>query len=129
MRTKLGDIFVYRDSTDDVVCQICQQARAVGDFSTGKRWDDCKMDYLKRHVTQKIHLDSVSKLRSQKSGGLHRLLTESAEDREKRKELSKRKTADINEIKILIDNVLLAISMNVSMLSVQDIHDHMAKYA
>lgn len=28
----------------------------------------------------------------------------------------------------MIDNVLLAISMNSSMLSVQDIHDHMAKY-
>jgi hypothetical protein len=36
IRTKLGDIFVYRDSTDDVVCQLCQQARTVGDFSTGK---------------------------------------------------------------------------------------------
>ena len=73
-RTRLDDIFIYRDSTDDVVCQLCQQACAVGlfEFSTGKRWDDWKLDYLKRHLARKIHLDSVSKLRCQKSGGLKR---------------------------------------------------------
>jgi hypothetical protein len=32
------------------------------------------------------------------------------------------------QVKILIDNVILAISMNSSMLSVQEIHDHLAKY-
>ncbi len=32
------------------------------------------------------------------------------------------------QVKILIDNVLLAISMNASMLAVQDIHDHLSKY-
>ena len=31
-------------------------------------------------------------------------------------------------VKVLIDNVVLAIKMNASMLSVQDIHDHVAKY-
>jgi len=79
--TKLGDIFIYREDSDDVVCQICQEACAGGAFTTGKRWDDWKIDYLKRHINQKIHLDSVTKLRYQKSGGLQRLLTESAEDR------------------------------------------------
>ena len=32
------------------------------------------------------------------------------------------------QVKILIDNVLLALSMNASMLSITNIHDHMAKY-
>jgi hypothetical protein len=31
-------------------------------------------------------------------------------------------------IKVLIDNVILAIKINTSMLSIQDIHDHLAKY-
>jgi len=76
--TKLGDIFTYRETSDEVICTICQEARASGAFTTGKRWDDWKIDYLKRHINQKIHLDSVSKLRCQKSGGLQRLLTENA---------------------------------------------------
>ena len=33
-----------------------------------------------------------------------------------------------SQVKILTDNVLLAISMNASMPSVQEIHDHVAKY-
>ena len=84
MKVKLGDIFVYRGGTDDVVCKLCQEAKAVNDFSNGKRWDDWKIDYLKWHMSQKVHLDSVSKLRCQKSGGLLRLLNESADDRNPR---------------------------------------------
>jgi len=37
-------------------------------------WDDWKIDYLKCHINKKIHLDSVTKLRCQKSAGLQRLL-------------------------------------------------------
>ena len=55
-------------------------------------------------------------------------LTESAEKREQRKELLQRKTADSNAVKILTDNVLLAINLNLSMLSVQDLHNRLAKY-
>jgi len=65
--TKLGDIFTYRSKSDDVVCLYCKDAHASGDFATGKRWDDWKIDYLKRHVTQKSHPDSVSTLRLQKN--------------------------------------------------------------
>lgn len=126
--TKLSDIFIYRESSDDVVCQICQEACTGGEFTTGKRWNDWKIDYLKRHINQKIHLDSVTKLRCQKSGGLQRLLNESAEDRVNRKEVSMRRNANADEVKVLIDNVLLAVNMNVSMLSVKDIHDHIGKY-
>jgi hypothetical protein len=31
-------------------------------------------------------------------------------------------------VKVLIDNVILAIKINASMLSAQDIHDHLAEY-
>jgi len=128
VKVKLGDIFVYRGGTDDVVCKLCQEAKAVNDFSNGKRRDDWKIDYLKRHMSHKVHLDSVSKLRCQKSGGLLRLLNESADDRNQRVEFSQRRIAIGDEVKTLIDNVLLAIKINVSMSAVQEIHDHMAKY-
>jgi len=56
-----------------------------------------------------------------------------AEDRANRKEVSLRRNANLDEVKVLIDNypskyVLLAVNMNVSILSVQDIHDHTGKY-
>lgn len=38
----------------------------------------------------------------------------------------KRSTSDL--VKVLIDSVILAIKLNASMLSVQDIHEHIAKY-
>jgi len=77
--TKLGDIFAYCEGSDDVVCQIGHAKKLVqagrgGAFTTGQRWDEWKIDYLKRNIKQKIHLDSVTKLRLQKSGGLQRLL-------------------------------------------------------
>ena len=56
------------------------------------------------------------------------MLTESAVDRDTRREITLRKNANDEQVKILIDNVLLAINMNASVLAVQDIHDHMAKY-
>jgi len=34
---KLGDIFIFIDSTDHVVCKLCKEACGVGDFSIGKR--------------------------------------------------------------------------------------------
>ncbi|KAK0041995.1 E3 SUMO-protein ligase [Biomphalaria pfeifferi] len=56
------------------------------------------------------------------------MLTESKEEREMRKEIAQRQQATPDEVKILIDNVLLAIKINSSMLSVQDIHDNVGKY-
>ena len=72
--TKLGDIFTCREGNDDVVCQICQVACSGDAFATGKRRYDWKIDYLRRRINRKIHLDSVTKLQCQKSGGLQRLL-------------------------------------------------------
>ena len=62
VKVKLGDIFTYCEGTDNVICKLCLEAKAVNDFSNEKCWDEWKIDYLKRHITQKVHLDSVSKL-------------------------------------------------------------------
>jgi hypothetical protein len=45
----------------------------------------------------------VSKLQCQKSGGLHKLLTENTDDREKRKELSQQMNVDV-KIKIIFSH-------------------------
>ena len=41
---------------------------------------------------------------------------------------AQRKNACVDEVKILIDNVLLATKINASMFSVQHIHDHTEMY-
>ncbi|XP_070611776.1 zinc finger protein 862-like [Erythrolamprus reginae] len=69
-------------------------------------------------------MDSVTKRRCQKSGVLRTLLTESAESK---KEVSLRTNANADEVKVLIDNVLLALKIDASILSVKDIHDHIGK--
>lgn len=84
---------------------------------------------MKRHVIQKIHSDSIAKLRRIQAGaGISCLLTESEDYRQMRMEVNDRQRSTGEQVKILIDNVLLGLSMNASMLSVMDIHDHMAKY-
>ena len=62
----LKEVFRYRANSDDVTCDrpICAKANAHGDFTTGKGWDEWKLDYLKRHLTHKTHVDSVTKLRN-----------------------------------------------------------------
>lgn len=127
---ELSQIFSFSEDEGGVVtCKFCAEAKASGDFATGKTWDVWKLDYLKRHITQKIHLDSLAKLRRTKAGtGINFLLTESDDVRQKRIEVNDRQRSKGEQVKILIDNVLLATSMNASMLSVVDIHNHMAKY-
>lgn len=52
---------ILNSSQDDngvVICKFCAEAKANGEFMTGKAWDSWKLDYLKRHITQKTHLDS-----------------------------------------------------------------------
>jgi len=60
--------YIYREGSDDVVCQICQEACARAHSALES--DVWKIDYLKHHISQKIHLHVVTKLRYQKSGGL-----------------------------------------------------------
>ena len=64
-------------------------------------------------------------LRLRHGKSIDQILAETNEAREKQ---IQRARSDPEQIKILIHNVMLAINTNMSMLSVQDIHDHMAKY-
>ena len=102
-----------------------QESSAI---SAGNKWEAWKLDYLKRHLVYKVHTDSVSKLRNHGKGGILQMLTETVEDHDVRVELDERKKSKSDMVKVWIDNVILAIKMNASMLSVQDIHDHVAKY-
>jgi len=111
-RWVLKEIFVYRNSSDDVICDLCVKAKPPGDFATGKRWDDWKLDYLKRHLTHKTHVDSVAKLRNIHKGSILRMLTESQTEREVRMELAQRKTSKPEQVKVLIDSIILAIKLN-----------------
>ncbi|CAM2113897.1 unnamed protein product [Caretta caretta] len=56
------------------------------------------------------------------------MILESPTEKQRRQINLERKSSNPEEIKVLIDNVLLAIKMNSSVLSVQDINDHMEKY-
>ena len=125
---KLGEIFSF-SSEKGLLCKTCSEAKVACELSEGKMWTEWKLDYLKRHIQQKSHLKAVGIVRRLKMGqGIGTLLRESAKDREKRKELSHKTKSDPEQVQVLIDNILLAIKMNASMLSVQQIHDHMAKY-
>ncbi|KAM3598140.1 uncharacterized protein V6R79_014099 [Siganus canaliculatus] len=124
---KLGEIFSF-SSEKGLLCKTCSDAKVASKFSEGKTWIEWKLDYLKRHVQHKSHLKAVGIVRRLKMGqGIGTLLRESAKGREKRNELSHKTKSDPEQFKVLIDNILLAIKMNASMLSVQQIHDHMAK--
>ena len=131
MRVQLSEIFTYGEESD-VVCCYCRDAKATGDFTTGKVWNDVwKLGFLKRYLSSKSHTDSVTKLRSKNPtsrGGLVHMLLESPTKKENRQISIERKRSSPDEIKVLIDSVLLAIKMNISMLSVQKINEHMAKY-
>ena len=125
---ELQYIFKY-DELDGVFCKFCAEAKSSCDFATGKVWDQWKIEYVKRHLLQKVHLESISKLKRMKNGsGINSLLTESTADREMRLELNERQRTSGEQVMTLIDDVVLAISMNASMNSVQLIHNHMAKY-
>ena len=69
-----------------------------------------------------MHLNGVQKLRHQNHSlpatGIHSMLYEVSDDQV-------RKRAKPEQIKVLIDSVLLAIKMNSSLYSVQDINEHM----
>lgn len=125
---KLGEILSF-SSEKGLPCKTCCEAKVASEFSEGKVWTEWKLDYLKCHIQHKSHLNAVGIIRRCKMGmGIGTLLGESTKDREKRNKLSLVKKSNPEQVKILIDNILLAIKMNASVLSVQHIHDHMAKY-
>ena len=122
---QLKEIFTY-ESDVGIVCKYCLEAKVAGDFTTGKKYNDVwKLEFLKRHLITKSHIDAVDKLRNQNSSlpatSLVNILQRSPEEIERKRSTPK-------EVKVLIDSVLLAIKMNNSLNSVQDINDHMAKY-
>jgi hypothetical protein len=119
---KLSEIVTYQETKDDVICSFCSKANVRGEFSTGIKWKEWKLNCLKRHLNQNMHLDSVLKLQNLNKGGILRMLSETPGDREMRVELAERRKTNINMVKVLI-NVVLAIKMSASVLSVQDIHD------
>jgi len=125
-RVYLRDVFVY-DENEGVTSLCCNDAMVSGEFQVEKKWcnDVWKLDFLKRHSKSKTHLYGVQKLRNKNPSlparGILKMLSETPEER-------KRKRACKEDVVILIDNVLLAIKMNISLLSVQDINNHMAKY-
>jgi phage FluMu gp28-like protein len=74
-------------------------------------------------------VESVVKLQNlKKKDGIAQILTETQEDWKLKIEVTERKKTNAYIVKVLIDNVMRAIKINASMLSVQDIHDHLAKY-
>ena len=126
-RLYFRDVFVCDENEGIITCVYCHDAMVSGEFSSGKKWCNnvWKLDFLKRHLKNKTHLYGVQKLRNKNpSLPAHEILKMLSETPEERN----RKRACKEEIVILIDNVLLAVKMNISLLSVQDINDHMAKY-
>ena len=97
-KIRIGDIFNYNEA-GFVTCSICLKATAAGEFSTGKKWEAWKLDYLKRHLVRKVHTDSVSKLRYHGKGGILRMLTETVEDHDVRVELDERKKSKSDMVK------------------------------
>jgi phage terminase large subunit-like protein len=122
-KVKIWDILIHRE-TDYVICSVCSEANALSEFTSGKNWNEWKLDYLKQHLKQKVQLDSVIKSQNLKKG---RNSMYSYRNTWWSKVTERKKTnADLE--KVVIDNVILTIKINTSMLYVQDIHDHLAKY-
>ncbi|XP_074838945.1 uncharacterized protein LOC142005156 [Carettochelys insculpta] len=131
-RVQLREIFHY-SAEAGLVCKICAEARISSDYSTGKKWSNgWKLNYMKRHLSSKGHESAIDILRSTNSRppelDLPGLVVQQSHGRKKTLELAEGQHSKAGEIKILIDNVLLAIQMNSSMNCVQYINDHMAKY-
>lgn len=83
VRIKLSDIFTYEERSG-VICKFCLEAKAKGEFAQGKHWSEWKLDYRKRHLTQKVHVDAVKTLRLRHGKSIGQLLTETNESRERR---------------------------------------------
>jgi hypothetical protein len=74
----------------------------------------------KAALKQKVHMGSVIKSQNLNKDGIVRILTETHEDCKFRVEITECKEPNANLVNVLIDNVILAIKINTSMLSMQD---------
>ena len=96
------------------------------EIAEGNMWDLWNIDVLKRHLSENVHLECMCKfLRIRHRSLKNHLLTESDTDSKTRAEFNESQT---EPVKILLDNAI-AISINSSILPVQNIHDHKAKHA
>lgn len=96
---KLGENFSFL-SEKGLLYKTCSGANVVSEFSHGKIWTKWKLDYLKRHIQQKSHLNAVGIIRRLKMGkGIGTLLRESANDWEKKNELSHKKNRTLSKLK------------------------------
>ncbi|KAL7373908.1 hypothetical protein ABVT39_017371 [Epinephelus coioides] len=88
-----------------VVCKTCNQSKVQGEFSEEKVWSELKLDYLKRHVGTKGHLNAVEIVKRRKQElGIGSLLQESTEEWQRRNEMLLKQKSDPEQVKILIDN-------------------------
>jgi len=44
-RIKLSDMFIYEEK-GGVICKLCSEAKAKGEFTRGKHWSEWKLDNL-----------------------------------------------------------------------------------
>jgi len=119
--------YSYKNGLKCKICATCSsfKTNTANEYATVKRWE---LDYCKRHLVSRIHAENVQILYNQKQGiSVKSLLTEKRADRKARLDHAKRLQTN-EQIRILADNVHLAINMNASMLSVQTIHDHIGKF-
>lgn len=63
-KIKHRDIFTC-NASGAVICIFCLNPNAAGDFSTEEKWEKWKLDYLKWHLGQQIHIESGIKLENQ----------------------------------------------------------------
>ncbi|KAK9506590.1 hypothetical protein O3M35_008491 [Rhynocoris fuscipes] len=59
---QLNKLFRYSNARG-LICLSCAESNAKNDYANGKRWKSWKINYLKRHVKQKAHLDGIEFLR------------------------------------------------------------------
>jgi len=129
IQTKLGDIFMYNED-EGVIYVYYKKMNAKVDFATGKMFEGSwKLDFLKRYC-QLNCISSLGKSCGKKNpllppkGMVQLFQSRSTLDPESKV----RKQSNSDQVKVLIDNVLLSIQMNNSILSIQEINNHMAKY-
>jgi len=133
VNVELSSIYEY-SYENGLKCKICAacssfKTNTANEYATGKRWEAWELDYCKRHLLSCIHAKNVQSLCNQKHGiSVKSLLTEKLADRKARLDHAKRLQTNEEQIRILMDNILLAINMNTSMLSVPTIHDQIGKF-
>lgn len=120
---KLGDVFSY-SSENGLLCNTCREAKVAGEYSEGKVWNEDRLS--KAWHSTKRQLECGWNFKTAQAGNCN-WLAPSGEHR-RATQVEWRKKSDPQQVKILMDNILLAIKMNASVLSVQQIYGHIAKY-